>query len=323
LLNLSLRHFKNLLLNHDNNHHIHNNINQQQIEAPEEQEEEESHDAEFLKEVKDKLQDFKYNEDILQKIWKTILTISNDKGMEITKNFIQALHNYVTTQLGKYPLMEPSIKLRQLLQQTDSPTIDSSIEIFKEYITRYEIKPLFYRLLLHPGITEEQIAEFMFQICQLARELPTVDLIAFFDEVNTSSCLGLFKEMFMDGTLHGTNIPKNIFFTAAINPFMAKNESKKIHRSDYLVHKLPRALENLKVSYGSLASETLATYIYKKIAMFQISSITNGRKSMPLEDYVQHILAECILRAQEFCEKRLGRVFVFFIQNCIEVFYNK
>ncbi|CAF4220352.1 unnamed protein product, partial [Rotaria sordida] len=39
LLNLFLKQFRNLLLNHDNNHHIQDNINQQEIEAPEGQEE--------------------------------------------------------------------------------------------------------------------------------------------------------------------------------------------------------------------------------------------------------------------------------------------
>jgi hypothetical protein len=100
-------------------------------------------------------------------------------------------------------------------------------------------------------VTEEQLEHFMSPICHLARELPDIELVVFFDEVNTSSCLGLFKEMFMDRTLHGNNLPKNIFFTAAINPSIAAIDDTAVHRPDYLVHELPQALENLKVSYGA------------------------------------------------------------------------
>ena len=273
-------------------------------------------DSEFLKEIKLSLQDAKYNEKILYSIWKTILTIANDKHLENTTEFITKLHDYVTEQLVAFPLIEPSQKLIDLHKKTESPTIQVSIDLFEEYLNRYQIKPLFYRLLLHPGISEEQIAEFMHPIIQLARELPTVELVVFFDEVNTSSCLGLFKEMFMDGTIHGQRIPKNIFFTAAINPYrlVKDDDDSAVFRSNFIVHKLPESLENLVVSYGILESRTMGDYIYRKIKMFQISSSANGEKPMPLDEFVQKTLADCILVAQEFCEKRLGKSFLRFTE---------
>ena len=146
----------------------------------------------------------------------------------------------------------------------------------------------------------------MSPVSQLARELPNIEVVVFFDELNTSSCLGLFKEMFMDGTLHGTNIPKNIFFTAAINPLIKIEENGQVHRRDFLVHDLPQSLKDLKVSYGSLKLETLGDYIVRKIAMFQVNSSTSTGESMPLEQYTQVTLANAILEAQGFCETRLG-----------------
>jgi hypothetical protein len=300
LLNTFVQQVKRKLLGLDNNDEDQNNINQPL--PPTEQ-----HDVEFLNEIKLSLQNLKYNEDILYYMWKTILTISSENNMENTPLFIQELHDYVTSQLVKYPLIEPSVQLTDLLQITISPTVQLSIGIFKEYLFNSQIKPLFYRLLLHPGITEEQVVEFMIPITQLARELTNIELVVFFDEVNTSSCLGLFKEMFMDGTLHGTSIPKNIFFTAAINPYLTtSNDTSQVHRNDYIVHQLPQSLENLIVSYGTLESRTLTDYIFRKIAMFQVSSSASGGQPMPLDSYVQETLAECILAAQEFCEKRLG-----------------
>jgi hypothetical protein len=264
-------------------------------------------DIPLLKEIKSSLQNYEYDNDILQHIWKTIMIISSENAMNVAQKLITALHEYVTTQLINYPLTEASFQLQTLLKNSRSPTVQASIEIFNEYLVHTKIKSLFYRLLLHPDVTEEQLEHFMSPICQLARELPDIELVVFFDEVNTSSCLGLFKEMFMDRTLHGNNVPKNIFFTAAINPFITPSDDNAVHRRDFLVHQLPQALENLKVSYGALESTSLRDYIQKKINTFRIDSSNN---QMPLEEYAQEMLAESILNAQDFCEKYLGKFFV-------------
>ncbi|CAF1430349.1 unnamed protein product [Adineta steineri] len=57
--------------------------------------------------------------------------------------------------------------------------------------------------------------------------------------INTTSCLGLFKEMLMDQTLHGNDLSKNIFFTAPINPNIISNDDNIVHRRDFLVYQLP------------------------------------------------------------------------------------
>jgi Cdc6-like AAA superfamily ATPase len=303
LLNLFLLQIKSIILGLENDNDDDDNINHLPIVK---QQEGTLNDTESLKQIKISLQNFKYNKKILYHIWKTILIISNENAMNTTPILIQSLHDYVTIELTNYPLIEGSFRLKYLLQEVCSPTIDISIEIFKEYLFHSQIKPLFYRLLLHPGITEEQLVDFMFPISQLARELPNIELVIFFDEVNTSSCLGLFKEMFMDGTLHGTNIPKNIFFTAAINPLINVEDNEQVHRSDYLVHELPQSLKHLKVSYGSLESKSLADYIIRKIIMFQVHSSINHGKSILLESDFQNTLAASILKAQEFCEEYLG-----------------
>ncbi len=263
-------------------------------------------DLPLLQEIKSSLENCTYDNDTLQYLWKTLMIISSENAMNVTQQLISALHEYVTTQLASFPLTEASSHLQILLNNSRSPTIQTSIEIFNEYLVHTQIKSLFYRLLLHPGITEEQLEQFMSPICQLARELPDIELVIFFDEVNTSSCLGLFKEMFMDRTLHGNNLPKNIFFTAAINPSLALSDDNAVHRRDYLVHQLPQALENLKVSYGTLEASSLREYILKKIATFNVDSSGNHQTPMPLEEYAQEMLAESILNAQEFCEKHLG-----------------
>lgn len=209
--------------------------------------------------------------------------------------------------LIKFPLVEASLLLKDMLAETRLPSVQWCIKIFNEYLFFTQIKPLFYRLLLHPGVTEEQLEQFLFPVAQLARQLPSVELVVFFDEINTSSCLGLFKEIFIDRTLHGTDLPRNLFFTGAINPAKRmENNTNQLHREDYVVHQLPESLENLKVSYGILESKILKDYITKKIAMFEIESEMNIGKKMPLNSYLQQVLTSSILSAQEFCERHLG-----------------
>ncbi|CAF4275233.1 unnamed protein product, partial [Rotaria sp. Silwood2] len=259
-----------------------------------------------LKDIKQSLKNHQLKKTILYHIWRTILSVAAANATASQENLMKNLHDYVTNELVNYPLISSSCRLQELLQHTSS-SAETSIEIFKEYLFHSQTKPIFYRLLLHPGVSEEQLVEFMAPISQLARDLTEIEIVVFFDEVNTASCLGLFKEMFMDGTLCGKSIPKNIFFTAAINPYMKIEENtEQIHRTDYIVHELPESLKYLKVSYGALESKTLADYIVRKIAMFQVNSSANNDKTMPLERYAQETLSHAILTAQEFCEKYLG-----------------
>lgn len=264
-------------------------------------------DEGLLKHITSSLDQCKYKENLLYLICKTILKIAHEKHSVVTGTLIDDLYQYVADEITTYALIDASHRLKGLLSKTDSPTIESSINIFREYLFHSQVKPLFYRLLLHPGISEEQLVEFVEPIAQLARELKNTEIVVFFDEVNTASCLGLFKEIFMDGTLHGQAIPKNIFFTSAINPFTQVQEaSTQVHRIDYIVHDLPQALKCLQVSYGPLESSTLASYIFEKIKMFTVNSAGNSKTKVALESYVQDKLADAILKAQEFCETRLG-----------------
>ncbi|CAF4718490.1 unnamed protein product, partial [Rotaria sp. Silwood1] len=173
------------------------------------------------------------------------------------------------------------------------------------------------------SVTEQEIVQFISPISELAQKWEKIELVVFFDELNTSSCLGLFKEIFIDRTLQGVRLPKNIFFTAAINPALDKpNQDNLVHRLDYLVHKLPGSLEHLKVSYGALEPKTVNDYITQKVAKFDLNfSIESEQRR-----YLQGKLIKAILAAQAFCEEKLGKNTVSQreIQRCftlIEYFY--
>ncbi|CAF1380093.1 unnamed protein product [Adineta steineri] len=103
-------------------------------------------DALLLKHIRNSLENYEYNNDIIRYLCETILTITSENAINI-----------------------------QLLNNSYSPNIQISIEIFKEYILHSEIKSLFYHLLLHAHVTEEQLEQFMLSICQLARQLSNIE----------------------------------------------------------------------------------------------------------------------------------------------------
>lgn len=90
------------------------------------------------------------------------------------------------------------------------------------------------------------------------------------DEVNTSSCLGLFKEIIVDKTFDGKPIPENLFIVAACNPH--RGNSLASHktawmRSTYYVRSLHPTLKHLMWDYGSLDKNQERDYINEKMTM--------------------------------------------------------
>ena len=122
----------------------------------------------------------------------------------------------------------------------------------------------------------------------------------FLDEVNTSSCLGLFKEIIVDRTFDGNvsnppchcvlhcvvlvehrhekpssplqPIPNNVFIVAACNPHrgnsLASHRQKKTWvRGAYYVRQLHPTLHFLMWDYGSLDEDQEREYINVKMKM--------------------------------------------------------
>lgn len=103
-------------------------------------------------------------------------------------------------------------------------------------------------------------------------------LCIFFDEVNTSSCMGVFKELLIDHSLDGQPLPDNIVIVAACNPSRDKIELEGDRREElgnewaighYQVHPLPRSLQDMTWDYGSLKPEQEWEFIRKRLMFMQ------------------------------------------------------
>lgn len=261
-----------------------------------------STERKLLDQCKTSLKKCEYDVDMLLYIWQTILSVTQKNSVFVTKQLLRNLREYIASELSSWPLAEVTASVNNLLEN-DYLSIRASMEILKEYLSHTCVKPMFYRLLVHPGVTEQELERFLAPIRQLAEKRADIKLVVFFDEVNTSSCLGLFKEIFVDRSFQGVNLPENIFFTAAINPaYDTGKQGDLIHRLDYVVHKLPKSLENLKIRYGSLDLKTLDDYITQKVAKFDLNFIIDAQQ----ETLWQQKFKKAILAAQRFCEEKLG-----------------
>jgi len=151
---------------------------------------------------------------------------------------------------------------------------------------------LFVRELIHPGVTSEHVERLMQSVIELATDVPQAAPVVFFDEVNTSSILGLFKEMLIDRTINGRPLPPNIFFVAAVNPKIKTTEKQDLlDVGAFNVHDLPASMALLKWNYNPLEGRMLEEYIGGKLRM-------TFRENLP--DDKRGLLTGLLLSAHQF-----------------------
>eukprot|EP00118_Oscarella_pearsei_P023946 m.294339 g.294339 ORF g.294339 m.294339 type:complete len:5643 (+) comp40744_c0_seq7:98-17026(+) len=186
-------------------------------------------------------------------------------------------------------LMDPSVD-GLLEEQRTYPTPEGTAELLWRFLTSDPLQT-FFKLSVHAALSTDDIKEFMRGKIVLAetlqrrrrrhatsqaeagsRHCPTV--VLFFDEINTSSCIGLFKEILVDRAMEGEPIPENLFFVAACNPHRGSSTtiSSTSEREDwvlgsYYVRQLPPTLHFLRWDYGALDEYQENAYIQQKISM--------------------------------------------------------
>ncbi|RYE84998.1 MAG: ATP-binding protein, partial [Methanosarcinales archaeon] len=70
----------------------------------------------------------------------------------------------------------------------------------------------------HEGVDPEAWRRQIDEAVQAAVAQPEIIVVVFVDELNTTSIMGMTKEVIVDGRLDGQLLPSNIFWVAAINP---------------------------------------------------------------------------------------------------------
>lgn len=157
------------------------------------------------------------------------------------------------------------------------------------WFTASYLEPTFFDINIHGSLTSDDLKLKIDEVRQTARKLSPlgVKIIVFLDEINTSSVLGLLKEIIIDRSLNGDIYEENIVVIAACNPVRVRNAVSTTNSSreldlgrnwasgHYQVKKLPLSLELMAWDFGSLNSEQEKEFIFHRILMMdeKISSI--------------------------------------------------
>ncbi len=128
---------------------------------------------------------------------------------------------------------------------------------------------------------------------------PLLPIYSYLSEVNTSSIIGLFKEIIIDRSLCGEAIEDNIVIVAACNPSGRKSVSCSTSRESdlakewasghYQVNELPQSMVCVKWQYGSLDVGQEKEFILRRMEI--------SKTSIPR--YLVAELTELIITAQE------------------------
>jgi len=117
-------------------------------------------------------------------------------------------------------------------------TVEQLDQLMRELLS-VRFQDLFHRLLMHQRFTAQELKRRMANIGRQASDLDakyrqlqlslgrtsaieSLKVVVFIDEFNTTSVMGLIKEMLVDHTLDGVRLPENLFFVAAMNPAETK-----------------------------------------------------------------------------------------------------
>ena len=191
---------------------------------------------------------------------------------------------------------------------------------------------------IHAGITDEEIVKFLFEekeidgvkypsIVDTAKSLKESEekkekeykeqgqkyfkkkLWVFLDEINTCNCMGLICELMTKHTCQGIELPDNIFFIGACNPYRygkktvenyaLKLKDVKEKNLVYTVNPLPFSLLNFVFNFGNLTSEDEKRYIknmvvspIKKIFWNEICQKNKDEKDLDMKNMDKFITKE-------------------------------
>ena len=262
------------------------------------------------------------------------------------KRMKELLQNRVKKWLHELLLLEPvHPDLSSLLEMGhDVMSDDDSRELIDRWLATKE-RSLFHKLLVHPGLTKGDTEIFIRKVSTIAEGMREFKQVVFFDEVNTSSCIGVFKELFLHKAIDGVELPaaRKMFFVAAINPYRTRTEQSELTPrerneqwdtnffgqtdsrvyseswqrelgQEYLVHALPKSMDHFKWKYTCLGNkDEKKEYIKDKIKFLERDtslSIEGQAVNFATNSAELELLSQCLHYAHNYCCKYVGKSFV-------------
>lgn len=148
---------------------------------------------------------------------------------------------------------------------------------------------------IHAGITNSMIRSKV-QDCNIeCKKDSRKQLWLFLDEINTCDHMGLLTEIICHHSCNGENLPRNLMFIAACNPYRLR-EKKHIATAGldgklkideysklvYRVHSLPETMIDYVWDYGTLHSDDEKSYIKQMVMQIPDAACGNGSWREPI-----------------------------------------
>jgi hypothetical protein len=218
----------------------------------------------------------------------------------ISSNRMEQVADSLLAEIRADPGLDPLTDMEASVLTSCKQNAEAAAQLLKWYVsTRLTLSSrsldwTFYPIDVHAALTPEDIANNSLggvkQVVARAKRLQSIaklidserhrraTLCLFFDEFNTSSCMGVFKELLIDHSFDGVPLPENIVVVAAGNPsrekieLSAESSDEQGHQwaiGHYQVHPLPASMQQMMWDYGSLKPDQEKEFIEKRLRFLQ------------------------------------------------------
>ncbi|KAH3760870.1 AAA+ ATPase [Pelomyxa schiedti] len=212
-------------------------------------------------------------------------------------------------------VFEPSLTQPITLQGKGyvADTAEDLIQILLEFM-QAKFSSFFYRIRMHQKITADEFRGRIEEIKIRAQNIPSEGkIVCFIDECTSTNILGMIKEVICDCQIDGNPLPKNIFFTAALNKNISTDKSRtllpislnsdplhfdfvglhsELANKAFAVRAPPLSLETLMFDFGKFSAQQEKSFTERLISARVLYSEQHGRE-----------IAQTILLGQEFLRK--------------------
>ncbi|KAL6077130.1 Replication factor C small subunit [Balamuthia mandrillaris] len=158
--------------------------------------------------------------------------------------------------------------------RTTVKNVDQVKQLAEELVNARFVN-LFHRITMHQKYTQERLHAELQPIFQTANQLEDctrmmeggggATVVVFVDEFNATNIMGVLKEIFVDHSLDGEVLPSNIFWVAAMNPFVPILQEEATTHVDFTglatseesdevfaVRPPPRSMEELLLDFRAM-----------------------------------------------------------------------
>ena len=261
--------------------------------------------------------------------WKQFLLFLRPESRSIAEAWMRTK---IRSWWQRLSILESDGNIATLLDPKRELQYQDSLGLMKWWFT-VKTKDLFRKVLVHPGLTIQDIELFLAEVSDLAEATPSHVIVVFFDEVNTSSLIGTFKEIMVDNTFKGNPISHShqLFFVGAINPYTKPSDRWTVQYfptspgqaeesldqwqdelgQEYNVVQLPEVMQYHKWVYKTLHDQDLEVYTRDKINFLKCSPFLEHVDQET--EFSRHVLSELssfLLHAYQYCRNHVAKSFV-------------